>query len=99
MIIVSKTYEIVTPESAEYGEAEERGFEWENVPYSFRELVEEMEKYPYPSCSHGVPSWVSSYPETDYTTGAETVYSLHPARDARSLRYWEKACRAAGLIK
>lgn len=98
MILISKTYETVTQESLEYGVAEESGFEYTNMPFSFRELVGELEKYPHPSCSHGVPRWVSSYPEINYTTGEETTYSLHPGRDKRSVRYWEKACRAAGLI-
>ena len=40
MIILSQTYEVITNESAEYGEATEAGFDWENVPYTFRVTVE-----------------------------------------------------------
>lgn len=103
-IILSQTYEIVTEESAEYGDAAERGFEWENVPYTFRETVEliQSEGFTVPSCSPGVPNWLSTEVIQDrafFEDGEHRTLSLHPARDARSQRYWAKACRAAGVIK
>lgn len=101
MIILSQTYEIVTSESAENGEAADRGFDWENSPHTFRETVERIQDggFAYPSCSHGVPGWLSTEPEQDYETGEYETKSLHPARDARSQRYWAKACKAAGITQ
>lgn len=105
MILVSKCYEIVTPESAEYGEAADGGFVFEESPYEFRELVREMRAYAHTSDSPARPcSWLVSYPEVNYMTGEKETFTLHPAhtggakRDARNLRYWEKALRAAGFL-
>lgn len=99
-IILSQTYEIVTEESAELGDAEERGFDWQDAPHGFRETVDLIRAggFCHPSCSHGVPGWLSTEGETDFQTGDVETKALHPGRDARSQRYWEKACRAAGVI-
>jgi len=101
MLVLSKTFEVVTEESAENGEAEESGYAWENVAYTFREAVDliKSEGFSYGSDSHGAGRWLSTEPNQDYRTGDWTTYSLHPARDAQSLRYWEKACKAAGVVK
>lgn len=105
-IFVSKCYEIITEESAENGEVEDSGFVFENCAFTFRELVEEMKNYSYSSsapCRYN--SWLISGSETDYQTGEEESYSLHPclangaAIDSRTARYWEKALRAAGFLK
>lgn len=99
MIKVSRTYEVITPESVEHGEAAESGFEYEAESVTFRELISLIQDHPMPSCSHGVPNWTSSYPRIDYCTGAETTYSIHPAQDAMSRKYWAKACRIVGITK
>ena len=100
MLILSKTYQIVDEESAEHGEAKECGFEWQDAPHTFREVVELLtNEFTNPSCSHGVPRWVMGEDDTDYVTGECTTYSLHPAKDARTQRYWAKACKAAGICK
>ena len=103
-IFLSQTYEIVTEESASYGDAAERGFDWEDAPHTFRELVDliESEGFTIPSDSHGVPSWLSTeviHDRAFYEDGEHRTLSLHPAKDARSQRYWAKACRAAGVVK
>lgn len=100
-IILSQTYEIVTEESVEYGDAEDRGFDWEDCPHTFRETVDVIVSggFIHPSCSHGVPGWLSTEAEIDFRTGEHETKSLHPGKDKRSQRYWEKACRAAGVIK
>jgi|SRR5690554_5710718 len=100
MIILSQTYEIVTQESVECGEAAESGFDWQDIPYTFRETVDLIRDggFIHPSCSHGVPSWLSTEPNQDYHTGDYESKSLHPANDVRSQRYWEKACKAARII-
>lgn len=103
-IILSQTFEIVTHESAADGEAAERGFDWQDAPHTFREAVDLIRDggFCHPSCSHGVPRWLSTEVIQDrafFEDGGHRTLSLHPGRDARSQRYWEKACRAAGVIK
>lgn len=103
-ILLSLTFEIVTDESAARGDAESRGFEWENVPHTLREVVEliNSDGFCNPSNSHGVPHWLNTEVIQDrafFEDGEHRTLSLHPGMDARSQRYWEKACRAAGLLK
>lgn len=99
-IILSQTFEIVTEEIAADGEAAESGFDWEGVPHTFRETVDLIESgFNVPNCSVGVPDWLSTEAEQDMHDGSYETKSIHPGRDARSQRYWEKACRAAGVIK
>lgn len=87
MVIVRETYEIVTPESAELGDAEERGFIDEvGTDYTFRELVELLECTEF---SGG--DWFTAYDyDTDYRSGAVESRSYHPAGD-RAFRYMLKA--------
>ena len=104
MIKISKTYEIVTHESAEHGEAAEHGFIFESEGYTFRELVQLMRDYNNPSCSPasgGVYEWLSSHADIDYTTGAETIESIHYSaeNEPSKAKYWRKAMVLAGLIK
>lgn len=104
MILISKTYEIVTHESAQDGESAENGFEFENVEYSFRELVEEMRNYSEPSQmpnDGNTHVWLTSEAEQDYQTGDYTSYSLHYSREnkPRHAKYWKWAMHAAGFIK
>lgn len=99
-IILSQTFEIVTEDSAAEGDAAERGFDWEDVPHTFRETVDLIESgFNVPNCSLGVPGWLSTEPEQDIQDGSYETKSIHPGRDSRSQRYWVKACRAAGVIK
>ena len=79
------TYEIVTPESAEYGDAEERG-----IIDTFTSLREALE-YTYrtrtnqvggieaiePDCSSGPPRWITVFNGMEYRTGAHENRSLH----------------------
>ncbi len=75
------TYEIVTPESAEYGEAEECGFIAEDV--DLREafcLVGHMaiEADSWPTSLDNPPRWLTNYEfNENYTTGARESRSLH----------------------
>ncbi len=104
MIIVSRTYDIVTPESAESGESADSGFLAESESVSFRELVSLMRDYPNPSCyppRGEAYEWLSSYPSQDYRDCSETTESLHYCREnpPRRLKYWRKAMLAAGIIR
>lgn len=75
------TYEIVTPESAEYGEAEECGVFMDNV--SFGEAMSELRwhKGGYVEadcCPVQNPRWFTFFDaDENYATGARTSYSLH----------------------
>ena len=97
-MIISKTYELVTEESAEQGEAAERGFVFEDQPGGFRELFDTIKAdgFAYPDSSHGIPRWLSTEPQQDYRTGAWVTYSLHPSHDVRSMRYWNKVMKVLG---
>ena len=104
MIAISKTFEIVTPESAEHGDAESRGFEFKDEPTSFRELVDLMKEHPQGSsspCSGDVHAWFTSYGETCYKTGEERTTSIHFSRinKPRHAKYWRKAAIEAGNVK
>ncbi len=106
-LIISKTYEVITPESAEHGDAEERGFIFESEPHTFRELVDLLQRLGACSPSSwpvrcGDHFWVSTIdPERDYRTGADTYYSVHldRANSPRAAKYWYKACKRAGALR
>lgn len=96
-IIISETYEIVTPESAECGDIADSGFCYQAEPYTFRELVEyiRFNGFYNPSDSHGIPRWLSNEGDTDYCTGEREIRSIHPGRDTISQKYWRKAVNYA----
>jgi hypothetical protein len=84
------TYEIVTPESAEHGDAEERGFvapggwqdELSTVPTPLPDVYEMDLRSAVQltgDCLENCGRWFVQYDGcTNYRTGAETRYSLHP---------------------
>jgi soluble cytochrome b562 len=81
---MSKTYQIITPESAKEGDFSETGFEYEDQGFdSLYEMADEIrnEGYVEPSDS-GEPNkstWYTTVdPVRDYSTGEETYYSFHP---------------------
>lgn len=100
-IILSQTFEVVTEESAQDGDAAERGYDWEDVPHTFKEVVSLINDggFIHPSCSPGVSGWLTSEAVQDIHDGSYETKSLHPGSDAQSQRYWVKACRAAGVLK
>ena len=104
MILINKTYQIVTQESAEQGEVAEQGFLYEDSEYSFKELVEIMQEYRNGSCypmNGSAFEWLSNDSEEDYSTGDIETQSIHYSRNnnARSLKYWRKAMIVAGVVK
>lgn len=86
MLKFNVTYEIMTPESAEYGDADERGFIVEGaslrdaLDYVFStrtsqcEGVEAVEANEYPVVS---PGWITVYNGIEYLTGAHESRSIH----------------------
>ena len=77
----SISYEIVTPESAEYGEAEERGMFMEDI--SFGEAMSELRWYKgchvEADCApvHRPRWFIFIDADENHVTGARTSYSLH----------------------
>ena len=43
MILINKTMETITEESAEHGESAEQWMEYENAEFTIRELVKELQ--------------------------------------------------------
>lgn len=78
------TFEIITPESAEYGDAEASGFEMENV--TLREAYDFLRwQGGYCEASDSdtkQAQWLTFYGEPDFRTGETTNYSLHIPRNA-----------------
>ena len=103
MILIDKTYEVVTEESAEDGEVADAGFSAEKEPVSFRELVD-MLKSEFIHASQSPVSrsthvWFTSESEQDYMTGEYRSESIHFSREnpSRKAKYWVKAMQCAGL--
>ena len=103
-LTVSVTYDIVTPESAENGDAEERGFKVEREPWLFRDVVRWIRQHSvepscYPCRADNVLRGGVWLGETeggiDYRTGAVTYLQLHLSEG--STRYWLKALRMGGV--
>lgn len=90
------TYEIVTPESAEHGDADERGF---MTPGGWRTPIEQVEpgenytmglREALQLCCpcHDSGDWFDAEPYTkDYRTGEEISTSLHPPRNITASSY------------
>jgi len=103
LLLISRCYSEVTPESAEDGDFSDTGFIYEAQEFTFRELVRELRDF-YTlsdSRSSGVGTWAcSGFGTSDYSTGTEREETLHFSRDnaPRLHKYWPKALRAAGLL-
>lgn len=103
MILITKTYEIVTHESAENGESADAGFVYKDLEFTFRDLVRELQDYAFLSCSHGngnTSEWVSTEPYKDPYSGECKTFSLHYSRQNhdKTTKYWRKALKCAGFI-
>ena len=85
--IVSQCYEIVTEESAEQGDADERGFEFQDEEYDLRSLIRHIqnEGFCWTSNSDGT-GWLETEPGQDVYTGAYESKSLHIKTSNRNLK-------------
>ena len=90
------TYEIVTPESVEQGDAEERGYYHPGGGRDALESVDNVTDYAMDlrtALRHCDPAydsgrWFDSHPYTeDFQTGAELSTSLHPPRNITPASY------------
>ena len=101
MLLISKTYETISPDSAENGDCEESGFCWENVEFSFSELVSVIRGLSPSQSPITNPAfvWFTEHDDVDYKTGEETSYSYHFSRNNKpvKMKYWIKAIKAAGF--
>lgn len=97
-LTVSKTYQTVTPESAEEGDYADSGFLFEDEKYELEEAIELIldAGATLPSCSPGFDPniWYSTPdPDTDFASGEETYYSFHLTGSKVALRrVWEAVC-------
>jgi hypothetical protein len=92
MIILSKTFAETTPEFSEHGDFSDSGFEWQDVEYTFKELIDELKNNNY--YIRQLDRTISSDFEIEcYRTMTQRQYSLHYSRDnnERSAKYWKKA--------
>lgn len=84
--LVSETYATCTPESAEHGDYEESGFEFEDTEYTFKELYEYIKSEGY--TLEGESLCVHPY-TIDYATCTDKTTWLHiNTRNNREARYY-----------
>lgn len=87
---VSKTYDIVTPESAQDGDVAESGFEFENEPMSLREVIEEVDGIGADVGGSDGFSFYGVDAQEDYRTGESTTYAVHVKANAHNMkRLWD----------
>lgn len=108
-IKVSEHYSIVTPQSAAHGEHAETGTLDTGALYTFKELVDYIERigfihasmYPIRSADDAALAWIETDGDESYHTGARTYRTLHLDRDQhpRYAKYWHKALKLAGVIR
>lgn len=85
--LITVSYTIVTPESAEEGDCSERGWEDETgTEYTFSEAVKLLGGM-HPSSSEYHPGvWYHSEGDTDYRTGETKELAYHVKADERFQR-------------
>lgn len=96
------TYEIITPESAEHGDAEERGYVapggWQDsIDDIGREVdidsvygwsLSDAERFLGRGAMEDSGNWFNTVdPDNNYQTGAQTFYSLHPPDNISAASY------------
>lgn len=100
------TYVTVTPESVEYGDYQDTGFEYESITFDyFAELVDFIKskwfcmpsEYPCKRITRDV--WLSTdFEYADFETGEQVQYSIH-AKNDRAARYLNLAAYVLRIIK
>lgn len=101
MLKIAMTFETITEESAEIGDAEERGFVFESSDCTARELADYIRNdgFTSPSDSHGIPRWLTAYGEADFRTGEVENRAIHPGADNQSQKAWANVLRICGIVK
>lgn len=101
---VSMTYEVVTPESAEHGDVEDRGYDYQDKRMSLSDVVREVESHgPYDEIQEmddrrgALLRLYESDGSTDYRTGAETRHQLHIRGSERAIRRLAQVLDSRGV--
>lgn len=100
-ILISKTFDEITPESAEDSDFSDSGFITEREEVTFRELVDLMSEHPIPSCSpdNGDTNtcYSTEYYVTDYHDLTQRQESIHYHKDntPNAAKYWRLARKIA----
>jgi hypothetical protein len=99
MLLISKTYEIITEESASQGDSDERGFEFEDESYSFIDLVNEL-RCNWIGAEISSDTRITQYGDMDMHSGDYKNVSLHiDTKRNRDSKYWDKALKASKVSK
>ena len=104
-ILISQTYDRWTADDIEHGDTDDKGFHFQDVPHTFREIVELLQTHTEPSNYPMQPAYAA---DTWFTCndaiesieqGITENTAIHFSRDndARALRYWRLAIRFAGI--
>lgn len=92
--VIRETYEIITPESAEEGDADERGWiDEEGTEHTFREAYEACKGAEASSSMFHTGLWYTHYGSQDMHTGGYENRSLHLEA---SERFQRRLYRALG---
>ena len=96
-ILINKTFDEITPESAERGDVSESGFYLKRQPYTFRELVGELRDLGIQGdnglngSAYGTP-YVDSY--ATMTEISEAIH-FHPDNPERLRKWFDLAVKVA----
>jgi hypothetical protein len=103
MILITKTWEETTYDDDGDPLIDDGGFEFEDEPFEFRHLVDELRMHPLPSSwplEGSTFEWVSTEPEMDrYGVWRQTSVHYAQKNPTRNAKYWRWALKAAGVIK
>ena len=98
--VVSKTYSVVTYESAETGSEADEGFEFESVAMDLQDVLSEFEQLGAIDYFDGSSAYGAD-PYVNYRTGEYTTYALHISGPDRAMFwlnvYLERNARRYGL--
>ena len=100
IILISRTFATITPESAEQGDFDDRGFLSEREEVTFSELVDLMREHLQPSSSGEVDNntWFSTgFYTSDYRTATEREECIHFHNEnpENVRKYWKLAHKFA----
>ena len=108
-ILISQTYDRWTQDAIEHGDTDDKGFHFQDVPHTFREIVELLQTHNEPSNYPVQPAYAANtwFTYNDANNGTiesieqgiteNTAIHFSHANDARALRYWRLAIRFAGI--
>lgn len=99
MLRYAVTYDVVTEESAEYGDTAENGWAMEEQEGDVCEVMHQVSRYGImPRSKNDLTSWWESEPEQDMGDGSWTTYHLHVKNRDGSPLSGERFARLNRLI-